>query len=115
MLPALKDAARQPVFMSRVPQYVFALAQQLREDLRQNRVYLNAMLLDELVHLCLSTNHMPEITEYPDSGKVGVLGGADWNTGLADFYAGKDISDQYFFRFYEGDTHVNYFTGEIDE
>ena len=44
-----------------------------------------------------------------------MLGGADWNTGLADFYAGKDISDQYFFRFYEGDTHVNYFTGEIDE
>ncbi len=69
----------------------------------------------DLVYLCLSTNHMPEITEYPDSGKVGVLGGADWNTGLADFYAGKDISDQYFFRFYEGDTHVNYFTGEIDE
>ena len=37
------------------------------------------------VYLCLSTNHMPEITEYPDSSKVGVLGGADWNTGLANF------------------------------
>ncbi len=69
----------------------------------------------DLVYLCLSTNLMPEITEYSDSGKVGVLGGADWNQGLADFYAGKDISDDYFFRFYEGDTHVNYFTGEIDE
>ena len=33
----------------------------------------------DLVYLCLSTNLMPEITEYPDSGKVGVLGGTDWN------------------------------------
>ena len=69
----------------------------------------------DLVYLCLSTNLMPEITEYPDSGKVGVLGGADWNRGLAEFYEGKDIHDEYFFRFYQGDTHVNYFTGEIDE
>lgn len=69
----------------------------------------------DLVYLCLSTNHMPEITEYPDSGKVGVLGGADWNQMLTDFYGGNDVSDEYFLRFYKGDTDVNYFTDEVDE
>ena len=69
----------------------------------------------DLVYLCLSTNHMPEITEYPDSGKVGVLGGADWNQMLADFYGGKDVSNEYFLRFYHRDTDVDYFTGEVDE
>ena len=69
----------------------------------------------DLVYLCLSTNLMPEITEYPDSGKVGVLGGADWNQLLADFYAGKDVSDQYVLKFFKSADDVNYFTGEIDE
>ena len=48
----------------------------------------------DLVYLCLSTNLMPEVTEYPDSGKVGVLAAPDWNQLLADFYAGADVSDQ---------------------
>ena len=58
---------------------------------------------------------MPEITEYPDSGKVGVLGGADWNQMLTDFYGGNDVSDEYFLRFYKRDTDVNYFTDETDD
>ena len=67
----------------------------------------------DLVYLCLSTNLVPEITEYPDSGKIGVFGGAEWNQVLADFYAGKDVSNQYVLKFYEKDVNVDYFHGEI--
>ena len=44
-----------------------------------------------------------------------MLGGADWNQLLADFYAGKDVSDQYVLKFFKSDDDVNCFTGEIDE
>ena len=67
----------------------------------------------DLVYLCLSTNIVPEITEYPDSGKIGVFGGAEWNQVLADFYASKDVSDQYVLKFYNKDTGVGYFDGEV--
>ena len=66
----------------------------------------------DLVYLCLSSNVVPEVTEYPDSGKIGVFGGADWNTVLADFYSGKDVSDEYVLKFYDKDTNVGYFDGE---
>ena len=66
----------------------------------------------DLVYLCLSTNIVPEVTEYPDSGKVGVIAGAEWNQMLADFYAGKDVSGQYVLKFYEKDANVDYFHGE---
>ena len=32
---------------------------------------------------------------------------------LADFYAGKDVSDQYVLKFYNKDTGVGYFDGEV--
>ncbi len=67
----------------------------------------------DLVYLCLSTNIVPEITEYPDSGKIGVFGGAEWNQVLADFYAGTDVSDKYVLRFYNNDSSVGYFDGEV--
>ena len=69
----------------------------------------------DLVYLCLSTNLMPEVTEYPDSGKIGVLAGPDWNQLLADFYAGTDVSDQYVLKFFNSGDDVNYFTGETDD
>ncbi len=40
-----------------------------------------------------STDIVPVVTEYPDSGKIGVFGGAEWNQVLEDFYAGTDVSD----------------------
>lgn len=66
----------------------------------------------DLIYLCLSTNIVPEITEYPDSGKIGVFGGAEWNTVLADFYAGNDVSDDYVLKFYKKDDNVGYFDDE---
>jgi uncharacterized cupin superfamily protein len=67
----------------------------------------------DLVYLCLSTNIVPEITEYPDPGKIGVFGGADWNQVLADFHAGKDVSDQYVPQFHNKSASVGYFDGEV--
>lgn len=67
----------------------------------------------DLVYLCLSTNIVPEVTEYPDSGKIGVFGGAVWNQVLADFYAGTDVSDQYVLKFFRRDANVGYFDGEV--
>jgi len=65
------------------------------------------------VYLCLSTNIVPEITEYPDSGKIGVFGGAEWNQVLEDFYAGRDVSDEYVLKFFNKGSSVGYFDGEV--
>lgn len=45
---------------------------------------------DDIVYLCISTNVMPEVVHYPDSGKVGVLGSKDFwkqgDAGISGFY-----------------------------
>ena len=38
----------------------------------------------DIVYLCMSTNVMPEVVHYPDTGKLGVLGSKDvWKGGAA--------------------------------
>ena len=45
---------------------------------------------EDLTYLCISTNHMPDVVHYPDSGKIGVLESKNfWATGE------KDISGFY--------------------
>ena len=40
---------------------------------------------EDLLYLCLSTNHMPDVVHYPDSGKLGVLESKNfWLEGESD-------------------------------
>jgi uncharacterized cupin superfamily protein len=50
---------------------------------------------EDLVYLCLSTMVMPEVVNYPDSGKLAVLGSknfwADGETGVSGFYRANPV------------------------
>ena len=58
----------------------------------------------ELVYLCVSTQHPTDVCVYPDSGKVGVFGGAG---------PGGDPSQRYVSGFFRQREHVPYFDGEL--
>src|SRR5215470_17896802 len=52
----------------------------------------------EIKYLCVSTMEFPEITEYPDAGKIGALTCAPGGTSLRAFYRkGDDVN------YYEGE------------
>ncbi|HJP05438.1 MAG: cupin domain-containing protein [Gammaproteobacteria bacterium] len=56
---------------------------------------------DDLVYLCMSSMIMPEVVDYPDSGKLGVLGSKD-------FWSGDDAGVSGFYRL----NPVGYWEGE---
>ena len=59
---------------------------------------------DDLVYLCISTQSSTDITVYPDSGKIGVFGGAA---------PGGDISQRYVAGFFRAQDQVPYYDGEL--
>jgi uncharacterized cupin superfamily protein len=56
-----------------------------------------------LRYLCFSTMVEPDVTVYPDSGKVGILGGAA---------PGGPKEDRTFSKLLRDDTEVGYYDGE---
>ena len=58
---------------------------------------------DDLVYLCLSTMVHPDVTEYPDSGKVGVFSGSA---------PGGDKSARSISAIFRQDSEVDYYDGE---
>ncbi len=58
---------------------------------------------EPLEYLCLSTMIVPEVVEYPDSGKVGAIAGAA---------PGGDKTGRNVYGFYKRDSAVDYYEGE---
>lgn len=58
---------------------------------------------EELVYLCVSTQHPCDVGVYPDSGKIGVFGGAA---------PGADASARFVSGFYRAEDTVPYYDGE---
>ena len=57
----------------------------------------------DLVYLCVSTQHPTDLCVYPDSGKIGVFGGAA---------PGGDVSRRFVRGFFRKDDEVPYYDGE---
>ncbi len=57
----------------------------------------------DLEYLCVSTMIAPEVAEYPDSGKIGIIAGSA---------PGGDKARRSLFRFYKKDGDVDYYEGE---
>ena len=58
----------------------------------------------DLVYLCISTQHSTDLCVYPDSGKIGVFGGAG---------PGGDAAQRYVTGFFRKSDAVPYFDGEV--
>ncbi len=58
---------------------------------------------EEVVYLCVSTMHSPDITEYPDSGKLGLFAGSA---------PGGSVADRTRVGFYRIDDATSYWQGE---
>jgi uncharacterized cupin superfamily protein len=56
-----------------------------------------------LEYICFSTMIAPEVAEYPDSGKIGVIAGSA---------PGGDKARRSLFLFYKKDRDVDYYEGE---
>ena len=70
-LPALKDPARQVVFLRRGSHNIIAVAQYLSQDLCRKRAYLHAMLLEQhALRFDVGSSEFRERTDVSDRGGI---------------------------------------------
>ncbi len=79
---------------------LYYVALPAREEAAHQVVNDSAMVLR---HLCFSTMEAPDVMVYPDSGKVGIFGGAA---------PGGPEEERTFSKFLRTDAEVGYYDGE---